>query len=234
MYVPNCAKGVVDIIDWISSWASAVIVAVIIGTIIEIILPEGNSKKYIKVVIGIYVLFTIISPVITKFTGSSIEVSNILNLTEYVEEAKDASKIQNTIQDDNENNIMNIYSEGIKNDIRTKLEIKGYNTTNIEVKIANDDSYNILSINVNVNKISINNQEENEDKNDNENLDKEIEKVESINKIQIDIGKNSNTDKSIEEDNKSGDYTLNNREKNELKEYLSNVYEIKEDKITIN
>ena len=46
------------------------------------ILPEGNSKKYIKVVIGIYVLFTIVSPNITKISGKEIQVSDIIDLDE--------------------------------------------------------------------------------------------------------------------------------------------------------
>ncbi len=52
----------------ISSWAEQIIIAVIISTIIEMIIPKGNSKKYIKTVIGIYILYTIISPVITLAT----------------------------------------------------------------------------------------------------------------------------------------------------------------------
>ena len=56
-------------INWLSDWAEAIIIAVIIGTIIEMLLPEGNCKKYIKVVIGIYVMFTIVNPIITKISG---------------------------------------------------------------------------------------------------------------------------------------------------------------------
>ena len=43
-------------VAFISSWAQGIIVAVIIASIIEMILPEGSSKKYIKVVIGVYIL----------------------------------------------------------------------------------------------------------------------------------------------------------------------------------
>ena len=75
-------------VEWISNWAESIIVAVIIATIIEMILPEGNSKKYIKVVIGVYVLFTIITPVINKFTGEDVQVSDILDLDTYIEEAE--------------------------------------------------------------------------------------------------------------------------------------------------
>ena len=34
----------------INSWAQGIIPAEIIATIIEIILPEGNNKKYIKMI----------------------------------------------------------------------------------------------------------------------------------------------------------------------------------------
>ncbi len=179
-------KGGKVIVNWISDWASAIIVAVIIGTIIEMILPEGNSKKYIKVVIGIYVLFTIVSPVITKITGKDIEISDILDLEEYIEDAKETSKIQNTMQDNNENDIMNVYLEGIKNDIKAKAETKGYDASNINVKIENDDSYNILSINMNVRKINAETQ--NNNKNDNKDINNEIKPVKCVNKIEIDIG----------------------------------------------
>ena len=66
------------------------------------ILPEGNSKKYIKVVIGIYVLFSIVSPVITKFTGKEIEVSDVLDLSQYVQEMEENTKVQNAIESDNQ------------------------------------------------------------------------------------------------------------------------------------
>lgn len=187
-------------IDWVSNWANAIIVAVIIGTIIEMILPEGNSKKYIKVVIGIYVLFTIVSPVITRFMGADIEVSDTLDLDKYVDEVKETSKMQNTIQHNNENNIMDIYLEGIQNDIKAKIESKGYKASNVKVEIANDESYNILSIDIDVNKTDNTIQEKNEEENDN--LNSEVEIVEDINEIEINISKDSDMDNSVNEDSK--------------------------------
>ena len=38
-------------IDFLSNWAEQLVVAVIIATIIEMILPNNNNKKYIKIVI---------------------------------------------------------------------------------------------------------------------------------------------------------------------------------------
>ena len=89
-------------INWITNWAEAIIIAVVIATIIEMILPEGNCKKYIKVVIGVYILFTIISPVITKFTGKTVSVSDLIDLSKYVDEVKEKEKSQNLLAQNNE------------------------------------------------------------------------------------------------------------------------------------
>ena len=56
-------------VNWLNTWAQRIIIVVIICTIIEMILPEGKNKKYIKIVMGIYVVFTIISPIIAKINN---------------------------------------------------------------------------------------------------------------------------------------------------------------------
>ena len=56
----------------ITLWAQGIIVALIVGTILEMILPSGNNKKYIKMMIGLYVLYTIISPVV-KLSNINID-----------------------------------------------------------------------------------------------------------------------------------------------------------------
>lgn len=97
-------------INDITKWASGIIIAVIIATIIEMILPEGSSKKYIKVVIGVYILFTIISPVVSKFTGKTVAVSDIIDLNQYIDYLKKKEKTQNLLQEDNTASIRDIYS----------------------------------------------------------------------------------------------------------------------------
>ena len=44
-------------VNWINSWLRGIVIAVIITTIIEMIIPEGNIKKYIKTVMGVYIIF---------------------------------------------------------------------------------------------------------------------------------------------------------------------------------
>ena len=216
-------------IEWISNWAGGIVVAVIIGTVIEMILPSGNSKKYIKVVIGIYVLFTIVSPVITKFTGETIEVSDILDLDKYVEEAEDVA-IQNTVQSNNQ--IMEVYSSGIKEDLKAKIEAKGYMVNSIDIGIANDESYSITDITIDVEKeekVDGNEMVENEENTGEADSTNKVEQIENVNKVEISIADDStNSNKNSNED------SLSNSEKKELKEYLSSVYEVNKNNIIIN
>ena len=64
-------------INAISSWASQLVFSLIIVTIIEMILPDNKIKKYVKTVIGVYIIFCIISPFINQ-----AEIENILESTQ--------------------------------------------------------------------------------------------------------------------------------------------------------
>ena len=220
-------------VEWISDWAESIIVAVIIATIIEMLLPEGNSKKYIKVVIGVYVLFTIITPIINKFTGEKIDISDILDLDTYIAEVNASVKMQNTIQDNNQSSIMGMYSSGIKDDIKAKIEAKGYIVNDVDIDIADDESYIIERIVLDLEKEGKKEEADNNiDAKNSGNEENKVEEVEIVNKVEISLVSNAEEDKVENENNKKNE--LSNSEKNELKEYLSGVYEVDEDKITIN
>lgn len=207
-------------IKWISNWASAIIVAVIIATIIEMILPEGNCKKYIKVVLGVYILFAIISPVVSKFTGKSLDVSSIIDLNQYIEEAKEKEKIQNLLQEENSASIRDIYIGNLKADIQNKLKAKGYTVTEIKLDVGYDDNYTLKKITLS----AITEDEKNIDEEQN------TESINVINEIIIDI---SNRNEEIY-NNKEEKSNLSNQDITKIKEYLSSVYEITEKNIVVN
>lgn len=197
-------------ISWISSWAQGIIMAVIIGAIIEMILPEGNSKKYVKIVIGVYVLFTIISPVISKITGKTIQVSDILELNKYIEETENNSKLYVTLDEDNSNNIKDIYESSLRNDIKAKVAAKGYNAKNIKLEIEDDEEYTLKKIDIEIYK----------------NMEKDKKDIETIQNVDINISQKS-TENDMQE-------KLSGKDKRKLKDYLSGVYEIDEKNININ
>ena len=65
----------------INSWAQKIIIVVVISTIIEMILPNGKNKKYIKTVMGIYIIFVIIQPIILGITGNNVNLNTVVEAT---------------------------------------------------------------------------------------------------------------------------------------------------------
>ena len=51
-------------IENLSSWAKGITLAVIVVSILEMLLPNNRTKKYIRMVLGVYVIFNIVSPLI--------------------------------------------------------------------------------------------------------------------------------------------------------------------------
>ncbi len=217
--------------EWISNWAEAIIIAVIIGTIIEMLLPEGSSKKYIKVVVGVYILFTIISPVITKFSGKTLQVSDILDLDKYIEEVEQKQTAQNLLQEENSASIRDIYAGNLKADIQNKLKGKGYVVTSITLDVGYDDNYTLHQIKLSVDKEDDNKNKEKEEENTTNiaNATNTVN-IQAINEISISISNTVTETNSKEETSKSN---LSNSDKNKIKEYLSSIYEINEKNILI-
>jgi stage III sporulation protein AF len=194
------------VINAMSTWAKSIILAVIVSTIIQMILPEGNNKKYIKTVIGLYILFTIISPIISKISGgnSTIDVSKYENYFN-VESTTTASA--NVI----DKNLDNTYTSSIKADIKNRMKQKGYkvNSLDANIELKNEESYGTI----NSLKISL----EREENNNNSN-------IQAVNKIEIKISNNTN---EIKQNN------LTSMEKQEIKNYLSETYSIKKENIEV-
>ena len=217
--------------EWISSWIQGIIIAVIISTIIEMILPEGNSKKYIKVVIGVYILFSMVSPVITKITGNNFRVSDIFDLDEYIEVSKNNGSVQNQLETQNQDQIRELYLSSIKNDIKEKVQNRGYDVTNLEIKVENDESYTLKEI-----KLQVKKQKE---KSNEENSENDINQIASVNDITIAIYNTESSSQNNQTNNSSSSNSdkknkLSSQEQKELKEYLISVYEINIKNIHIN
>lgn len=115
-------------IQFLSSWAEQIVLAVIIATIIELILPQNRNKKYIQMVIGIYILFNIISPIIKN-------KDTILTSGDYDLEKYESSSNYTIDQSSMDERIEKIYVEELENTTISKFQIAG-----IEVEKCNVDA----------------------------------------------------------------------------------------------
>lgn len=103
-------------INFLSSWAEQIVLAVIIATLFELILPKNKNKKYIQMVIGIYVLFNIISPI--------LETEQVFSFDEYNIEDNVISE-EELNQTSMDERIEKIYLDELENTVITKFEKQG-------------------------------------------------------------------------------------------------------------
>ncbi len=119
-------------IEHISNWAEQIIVAVIIATLIEMILPNGNNKKYVKAVIGVYILFTIISPIFKNGMNLDFEESDY---ERYFKPDETYMAMSESLVSHNNQSVEDIYKMNLKEDMKQKLQEKGYKAEKMEVQI---------------------------------------------------------------------------------------------------
>jgi stage III sporulation protein AF len=199
------------LIKFINSWAQGIILAVIIATIIEIILPEGKNKKYVKTVIGVYILFTIIYPLINKFTKT-----NINTLIENTTKQMSTYQENNSLKIDTDKYIESTYKKKIEEDIRKRANEKNLNITLLNVYIETEDENRYGMLNSLVMKV---------EKNETSKKNNDVNQIKEIN-----ISKNVQNNEIIE----NKDKTATEKEINEFKEYINATYYLEKEKIHIN
>ncbi len=190
----------------ISSWAEQIIIALMIATIFEMILPDCKNKKYVKTVIGLYILFTILTPIIKLYNNGDISIAS----SEYITDTTNTISSYNNFN--TETNIKSAYILSLKQDISSKLNSKGYTTGVIKVDIdESEENYGkIISLDISISKKV-------ENKISNNNI--------SISKIEINNSTNNET--TVEVGKKT------EQEVKEIKEYLSNEYGVEINNIKI-
>lgn len=141
----------------IKTWCEGIIVAIIICIIIESLVPNSNNKKYVKVVIGIYIMFVTLNPIL-ELLNYDFNLENLFN----VEYEQTYSSIDSEMKD--------IYITGIEETIKEEIINLGYKVKYLKIFV--DISYE------NIEKIEL--------KVESQNNKIKIEKIELGNNISID------------------------------------------------
>lgn len=189
-------------VTFLSSWVKNLSLALIVVSILEMILPNNKTKKYIKTIMSLYILFSIISPFLKGDINFNISDMNISSYTENIVETTSRETIN---QESMDNRIQKLYIQELEKDITNKIEQKGYIVLDCKVAVEGiEDNGNIKSITLKIReKIDIN-QEENAEEETNEEKDSmENILVKEIQKIKIQVS-----------DNEQGNNRTNNQDIN--------------------
>ena len=212
--------------SWVKNLALALIIVsileMIVVSILEMILPNNKTKKYVKMVMGLYILFSIISPFVKNSDKFNL---NNFDLNSYIEETQAISSASEEIDQTSMDNRLNqIYKEELEKDIKQKIEEKGYEVESCKVvaHISEEDS-GIEKITLKINgKVS-----GNEDKQESSSTieEKIVTEIQKIQKVDISISKN-NENKEKEDIEESTN--ISKTDIKIIKDFLINEYGVSE------
>ena len=210
-------------IEFLSSWAKSLGVTIVIVSILEMLLPNNKTKKYIRMVLGIFVIFNIISPFITnkdKLNFNSIDIGNI---DTYATSSDVSSNVVNQASMDER--IEDLYQEELEKDITKKVEEQGFEVSNckVEAKVPDkNNSENEEATGITKIKLKI----EKSDKKEETNESTENKVVEEIQKIKkVDTSINDSQTRNQDEENNNEENT--NEDTNNSKVTRSDIQNIK-------
>ena len=153
-------------IEFLSSWVKSLGVAIIIVSILEMLLPNNKIKKYIRMVMGIYILFNIISPFIQNKDEFDLNEISLENFTQT--ETVSSTEVNQVSMNQR---IEELYTQEMEKDITKKIEEKGYVVEDCNVMANIKDEENetkITQIRLNISK-----KQEQSDTNENTNSNEE-------------------------------------------------------------
>jgi len=117
-------------IEFLRNWSQQLIIVLMILIIIEMIIPSNSSyRKYIKVIFGIFLLYTMIFPIL-NVKAEDIDIEKYLKNEYKVENEKN---VVNTINYDKQ--IEQTYKVKLKDSIEEFINEKGYEQIKFDVDL---------------------------------------------------------------------------------------------------
>lgn len=207
-------------IEFLSSWVKNLGIIIVIVSILEMLLPNNKTKKYIKIVFGLFIILNIISPLIKERQVFSIENFDFDDFSNSIESSNNINENETVNQETMDKKIGELYKKELEKDITKKLEDKGYIVKNIKasVTIGNKEETKIEKIGIDLEK------EENKENKEDTNTNMENKTVEEIQKIKININPKEKAKEETKEKSESSTKNLKKEEIKDIENFLIEEY----------
>ena len=224
----------IQMINFLSSWVKNLCLALIVVSILEMLLPNNKTKQYVKMVFGLYILFSIIAPFIKNKNELQIDVEDLYNKYS-IQASTMTEKVDQTSMD---NRLDQLYVEKLENDIIQKVIEEGYEVEecNVKAHISNEDTgIELITLKLkekiqtdeNVEDSNLTNSTKNADTNYSRDSieNKLVKEIQKIQEIQIRTSKNE-----VQEQKKYNETTekITRSDINKIKKLLTKEYGVSE------
>lgn len=235
-------------INFLSSWVKNLSLALIVVSILEMLLPNNKTKKYIKMVMGLYILFSIIAPFVNNSNVLNFNIEDVYsNYSKEISSASATSMEGEVNQASMDDRLNKLYKEQLESDITQKVEEKGYDVRKckVEAHISESDTgieYITIEIDGKNGNVENSNNSDNSNKTDatensndsskysknsgNTLEDKIVKEIQKIQKVEIDVSKG--------DDSEDTNSAITKTDVKMIKDFLTKEYGVSEKCLKIN
>lgn len=132
--------------EWLGGWLKQIIFIILLATFIDLILPNRSMQRYVKLVISLLILMTIMTPIVSIFQNSFTErlANSYEQLDGLMRPANTATSLDHIVREGDrlkrkqtEKVIQTVQTE-LESQIKSQLEQEmGTKVSQVQVKIAN-------------------------------------------------------------------------------------------------
>jgi len=121
--------------ELIRNWVMTIMSVIIFVTFVEIIIPNGKSKKYINVVVGLLIIVVILNPLLHIFREGINFSDTVVQASNEIEYMTTKSRVEN-VQYHQETLVLDIYKNNIIDQMKNRIEkTTPYVVTSIDLEI---------------------------------------------------------------------------------------------------
>lgn len=220
-------------INFLSSWVKNLCLALIVVSILEMLLPNNKTKKYVKMVMGLYILFSIIEPFIENSNELKFNVEDLYN--QYSVET--SAESENVNQKSMDSRLDELYKQKLENDIVQKLDEEGYVVEDCDVKAhisSNDAGIELITIKIKEKKDNSNENDENQS-NEKMNIEEKIvNEIQKIQKVEINVSKKQDNSSDESTQSEQQNQNITKTDIKIVKQFLIKEYGVSEKCLRIN
>ena len=119
--------------EWLREWIWQIAGIIILSAVCDIIMPSGEMKKYVRLVMGLVLVVAVIRPVINlpAITLAEIERS---------ETQRNAAELKTRLTEREQFNVIKIYKEKVCQNIENKLSLPPNVSVDVKVEVEEEDN----------------------------------------------------------------------------------------------
>ncbi len=101
--------------DWIRDWIIRIAGIIVLGALCDLVMPGGEMKKYVKLVVGLILAFTVVEPIV-NFSGEEIKVD--IPQSAHMK----AIELQKSFDELQQKEVITLYRRNLAEKIREKIK----------------------------------------------------------------------------------------------------------------